>query len=119
MKKILILLCETPFHSDKVEQSIKIAEAAIRKGHSVSMFLYMDGVYNMILTQDAEPFKMDSIAIRIQGLIDKGVSVYCCKLCKILRGITDDLISTNIQATGIGELNELIYDADAVISFTG
>ena len=83
------------------------------------MFLYMDGVYNMTLTQDAEPFKMDSISTGLQGLIDKGAKVYCCKLCKILRGITDGLMSPNIQAFGIGELNELIDEADAVISFTG
>ena len=119
MKKLLIILCETPFHSDKVDQSIKIAEAAIKLDHTVSLFLFMDGVYNMTLTQDASPFKFESISHRLQGLMDKGAEVYCCKLCKILRGITDDMISSDIQASGIAELNDLIYDADAVISFTG
>ncbi|RLI33385.1 sulfur reduction protein DsrE, partial [Candidatus Bathyarchaeota archaeon] len=46
MKKLLIILCETPFHSDKVDQTINIAEAAISKKHEVSVFLFMDGVYN-------------------------------------------------------------------------
>jgi sulfur relay (sulfurtransferase) complex TusBCD TusD component (DsrE family) len=119
MKKLLIILCESPFHSDKVEQTIKIAEASINQNHSVSIFLFMDGVYNMTLTQDATPFKMESISHRIQGLIDKGVKVYCCKLCMILRGIIDDLKSSDIQASGIGELNDLLYEADSVISFTG
>lgn len=119
MKKILIILCETPFHSDKVEQSLKIAEAAIKKGNEVSVFLYMDGVYNMIKTQDASPFKMDSISHRIQELMEKGAKVFCCKLCKMLRGITDDIMIPNVLATGVGELNELIDTADTVISFTG
>ena len=119
MKKLLIILCETPFHSDKVDLSIKIAEAAINGKHAVSIFLFMDGVYNMVSTQDGEPFRIQSVSQRLQDLMDKGVSVYCCKLCKILRGITDDMIHPNIQATGIAELNDLMDDADAVISFMG
>lgn len=119
MKKILIILCETPFHSDKVDQSIKIAEAAIKLDNTVSVFLFMDGVYNMTLTQDGAPFKMQSVAHRLQGLMDKGVEVYCCKLCKILRGITDEMMSPDIQASGIAELNDLIAEADSVISFMG
>ena len=79
----------------------------------------MDGVYNMTLTQDGAPFKMQSVAHRLQGLMDKGVEVYCCKLCKILRGITDEMMSPDIQASGIAELNDLIAEADSVISFMG
>lgn len=119
VKKLLIVLCETPFHSDKVDLSIKIAETTIKNNHAASIFLFMDGVYNMISSQDGEPFKIKSVSQRLQDLLDMGVDIYCCKLCKILRGITDDMISPNIQATGIAELNDLIDDADAVISFTG
>lgn len=119
MKQLLIILCETPFHSDKVDQTIKIAEAAISKKHAVSIFLFMDGVYNMTLTQDGTPFKTQSVSQRLQELLDKGVEIYCCNLCKILRGITEDRISPSIQSTGIAELNDLIAEADAVISFTG
>jgi sulfur relay (sulfurtransferase) complex TusBCD TusD component (DsrE family) len=119
MKKILIILCETPFHSDKVDQSINIAEAAIKLDHTVSIFLFMDGVYNMTSTQDGAPFKIQSVSQRLQDLIEKGAAVYCCKLCKILRGITDEMISPDIQASGIAELNDLIAEADAVISFMG
>jgi sulfur relay (sulfurtransferase) complex TusBCD TusD component (DsrE family) len=119
MKKLLIILCETPFHSDKVDQTIKIAEAAISKKHEVSVFLFMDGVYNMTSTQDGAPFKIQSVSQRLQDLINKGAAVYCCKLCTILRGITEDIAPSNIQATGVAELNDLIAEADAVISFMG
>jgi sulfur relay (sulfurtransferase) complex TusBCD TusD component (DsrE family) len=119
MKKLLIILCATPFHSDKVDQTIKISDAAINNKHEVSIFLFMDGVYNMTLTQDGAPFKIQSVSQRLQDLIEKGAAVYCCKLCKILRGITDEMISPDIQASGIAELNDLIAEADAVISFMG
>ena len=118
-KKISIILAETPFHSDKVEQCIKIAEAALGKKHSVSLFLFMDGVYNLILSQDGEPFKIESVSSRLQRLIADGAEIYCCRLCKTLRGITDDMISSSVQVTGISELNDLISYSDAVISFTG
>lgn len=118
-KKLAIILAETPFHSDKVYQSIKIAEAALCKKYSVSIFLFMDGVYNLILTQDGKPFKIESVSSRLHKLMDNGAEIYCCRLCKTLRGITDDMISPRIQVTGISELNDLISYSDAVISFTG
>lgn len=118
-KRLSIILAETPFHSDKVDQSIKIAEAALVKKYSVSLFLFMDGVYNLILTQDGEPFKIESVSSRLQKLMDNGAEIYCCRLCKTLRGVTDDMISPSVQVTGISELNGLISNSDSVISFTG
>jgi sulfur relay (sulfurtransferase) complex TusBCD TusD component (DsrE family) len=119
MGNLLIILSETPFHSDKVEKALRIAEVAIKKTHDVSIFLFMDGVYNILNTQDGSPFKLMPIYKRIQELMDSGATIYSCKLCKILRGIEDNSIPDGIVVGGIAELNDLIGEADSIISFIG
>lgn len=119
MGHLLIVLCETPFHSDKTEKAFKIAEATLNQGHELSIFLFMDGVYNMIKTQNGEPFKVTPSSKRLKVLMEKGAKIYSCKLCKMLRGIEDYWMQEGIEASGIAELNDLMGVSDAVISFTG
>jgi sulfur relay (sulfurtransferase) complex TusBCD TusD component (DsrE family) len=119
MGSLLIILCDTPFQSDRVNHALKIADVALKMNHEVSIFLFMDGVYNMLKTQDGSLFKILATSQRLSDLIVKGAKIYSCKACKILRGIEDSLIPNGIQVSGISELNDLIEDADAVISFMG
>lgn len=119
MGNLLILLSDTPFNSDKVEKALRIAEAAIKKTHEVSIFLFMDGVYNILNTQDGTPFNLMPIYKRIQELMKNGAKIYSCKLCKTLRGIEDNIIPDGIVVGGIAELNDLIGEADSIISFIG
>ena len=117
MKQLLLILCLSPFQHDLVKHTIEIAKAAIQKRHKVSIFLFMDGVYNIMMTQDGEPFKLTPYFMQFQELIDMGVRIKICKLCKILRGVKDDNIPEKIKAEGIAVLNELILESDKVISF--
>lgn len=55
MAKLLIILCDTPFQSERVEHSLNIAEVALSKGHEVSFYLFMDGVYNLMTSQKERP----------------------------------------------------------------
>jgi sulfur relay (sulfurtransferase) complex TusBCD TusD component (DsrE family) len=119
MGNILIILCDTPFQSDRVDHALKIADVALKRNHEVSIFLFMDGIYNMLNTQDGSPFKIITTSQRLSELMVKGAKIFCCKLCKILRGLEDSLIPSGVQVTGISELNDLIADSDAVISFMG
>jgi tRNA 2-thiouridine synthesizing protein D len=119
MGKLLFVLCETPFQSERVDHALNIADAAIKIGHDVSIFLFMDGVYNMTRTQNGTPFKVKAVSQRLKELIGKGVEVNCCRLCKEIRGVEDSLTTEGIETTGVAELNDAIAEADAVISFTG
>ena len=119
MGKILFIICDTPFQSDRVDKAIKMADAALSKEHQVSIFLFMDGVYNMLTTQNGEHFKIQPIFKRLKNLMKKGATVSCCKLCKELRGIEENLILEGVNPTGVSWLNEEIEDTNVVISFTG
>ena len=118
MRNLHIILCLSPFHNELVEHALKIAEVAFDKGHKVSMFPYMDGVYNMMLSQDGSPFKMEEISKRLQKLLDKGVIIKSCKLCKTLRGIPDNNKPPNIESKGTSELDDEFMTSDVVLAFT-
>lgn len=117
MGKLQIILSLSPFQNELVDHTIKIANAALDKDHTVSIFLYMDGVYNMTLSQNGDPFKMESISQRIQKLIQRGVTIKSCRLCKMLRGVQTENMPPEIDATGIADLNDEFMDADAVLTF--
>ena len=117
MGKLQIIISLSPFQNELVDHSIKIANAALDKGHIVSMFLYMDGVYNMTLSQNGDPFKMESISQRIRKLIQRGITIKSCKLCKMLRGVQTENMPPEIEATGTADLNDEFTDADAVLTF--
>ena len=119
MGKILIILGETPFQSERVEHAFKIMRAARQGGHDASLFLFMDGVYNMTTTQRGDLFKTTSITKELEVLSKMGARIMCCKLCTELRGIGGALKPSFVEETGVGELNEELKDADSVLSFLG
>ena len=117
MGKLQIILSLSPFQNELVDHTIKIANTALDKGHTVHMFLYMDGVYNMALSQDGKPFRMDSISHRVQELIARGVTIKACHLCQILRGVQIENMPPEIEATSTAVLDDEFMDADAVLTF--
>jgi len=119
MGNLLIVLSDTPFQSERVDHALNIAEVALDKGHEVSIFLLMDGVYNMIKTQNGDAFKLIPVNERLRDLLEKGAKVDCCKLCKKLRGLVESVILNGIPASGISFLNEAIMEADSIISIIG
>lgn len=116
MGNLLIALSDTPFQSERVDHALNLAEVALDKGHGVSIFLLMDGVYNLIKTQNGDPFKLIPINERLRDLLKKGAKIEACKLCKELRGLIESVILNDIPASGISFLNEAIMEADSIIS---
>jgi len=119
LDRLFIILGETPFQSELVNHVYNIANTALEMNHEVSIFLFMDGVYNMLNTQSGENFKVKPSFEELQALIDKGAKITCCRLCKELRGVTDSLISSDIITSGVALINDEIEDSDVVLSFLG
>jgi sulfur relay (sulfurtransferase) complex TusBCD TusD component (DsrE family) len=77
----------------------------------------MDGVYNLMMTQEGKPFRLTPFYKHFEELLELGASIKICKLCKILRGVKGDNIPSGVEAEGIAELNQMILEADKVLSF--
>ena len=118
MGKLLMVLSLTPFQSERVDHALNIASVSLDNGNEVTIFLFMDGVYNMTKTQKGEVFKVKPTSQRLVELMGKGAEVTCCRLCKELRGLEDLMIPEGIEIKGVSYLNDAITEADSVISFT-
>jgi len=117
--RMLILLCESPFQREAVDQALEIARAALAKGHHVDVYLMMDGVYNPLTAQNGEPFHVESVSHRISELMEVGAKFSGCRVCMELRGVSSKDVPAGMDIGGIFDLSESLAEADTVISYTG
>jgi len=116
---MMILLCETPFQNDAVDQALVISKTALGKGHEIDIYMMMDGVYGPVNTQSGEPFHMESASDRFKELVELGASISGCRVCMELRGVTQEMLPEGIDVGGIFDLGEMLAEADVVLSMTG
>jgi tRNA 2-thiouridine synthesizing protein D len=117
--KLLIFLCDSPFQNESVDHAIELAKAALAKGHKVSIFLMMDGVYNPHTSQNGEPFNMSSVSERLAGLVQLGAEISACRVCMELRGIQQENLPEGVDIGGIFDLSEALAESDVVLSLVG
>jgi len=118
-KSFLLFLCESPFQHESAEQVCEIAKSALKKGHRVSIFMMMDGVYNPVKSQNGAPFNTTSISDRFSELLKQGVKMSACRVCMELRGVNETMYPEGITAGGIFDLSEMIAESDVVLNFNG
>ena len=119
MGKMLILLCDSPFQNESVNNTLALTKAALDQGHEVDIYLMMDGVYNPLTKQSGEPFHMESISDQMKKIIQMGALVSGCRVCMELRGVVREDLPEGVDIGGIFDLSEGIAEADVVISVTG
>lgn len=115
MARIGILLTTGPWRFQNWEIAANIAEAALDKGHEVSFFLYMDGVYNPLKHQALRGYEVMP-KDRFSRLISRGATVLACVICLNARGLADgrDYIDgvklgpMNLFADMLGNLDRLV-----------
>ena len=112
-----MVLCDSPFQYESADQVYEIAQAALRKGHTVNIFIMMDGVYNPITSQSGKPLNLFTISKKLEDLINKGVKVTACRVCMELRGIEEKMFPNGLDIGGIFDLSEMIANSDVVINF--
>ena len=119
MARLTILLCHSPFHNESVDEAIEIGREALKRGHSLDLYLMMDGVYCAYTKQSGEPFNVEAVYSRLADLMGKGARVVLCRVCAELRGIGEENIPKGVEMGGLFDLSESISESDAVLSFAG
>ncbi len=116
MANINFLLTEGPFQTEKWATAAKIAGAALKKGHSVSFFCYLDGIYNGLSTQkfaDWEKVPGDYY----KELVEAGAKIVCCGICVNARGQQDgQFFYEGIKVGGIPDWAAFVGEADRVVT---
>lgn len=73
-KSITLFLSTSPYSDENTLSTIKIAEAALDKGHTVNVIASADGVYSFLKKQKAKG--ITNAEEEFSRLIQKGLKVY-------------------------------------------
>ncbi|WP_448377853.1 DsrE/DsrF/TusD sulfur relay family protein [Fervidobacterium sp.] len=113
--KIAIQVMVTPYTHEDLDTAIHIAEAALKKGHEVTIFLFADSV--LAINKNVKPMRTDrNIPQEMKELAEKGVHIEICGICMDYRGITTDMIIEGSRPSGLPELAKLFAEYDRFIS---
>ena len=103
-RKLGLLLSTAPSHSS-VETVVKLAEAAIRQGVEVYLYLIDEGVKSL----------NDS---RFSGLVDGGVKMSVCAYGCQQHGVPTGDVDSRISLSGLVVLSGIIDGCDRFLAFT-
>jgi tRNA 2-thiouridine synthesizing protein D len=113
--KIGFLLNTGPYTFQNTNTVIRLARAALRKGHECSIFLYIDGVINA--NKDIVSPGEKGIADELKELAAEGVTIRICGECAKYRGQKRDGVVEGSRQAGIGALAEIMGNSDRFLAF--
>lgn len=106
MASMLLILKASPEHEQHAHFLVNLAQAAVDQGHSVTTYVYGDGVYYLVdnfgvLKKDLGP--------DIAGIVNnEKVNLICCNFNAIQRGVAN-----HITAAGVAKVST----TDAAMEF--
>ena len=115
--KIAIQLMTPPYTNQDHDSAIAIAEAALARGHEVTIFLFADAI--LAANARVKPVRSDrNVPKKLQELIEeKNLKVEICGICMDYRGLLKDEIIPGSTPSGLPELADLVYSSDRFINF--
>ncbi len=114
--KITIQAMVQPYTYEDIDTAIKIAEAAVNRGHEVTLFLFADSV--ICVNKNIKPIRIDrNIPEKLKDMISSGkLRVDICGICMDYRGIKEDMIVDGSRPSGLPELASLLATTDRFIN---
>ena len=105
-----------PYQTERWETAYGIANAALKRSDSVMIFLYMDGVYNALSTEDFSAIKRLP-KDHLDSLLDHGAQIYACATCTDNRGLEEGKnYLKRVQVTGATQASEMVSKCERVIN---
>ncbi len=113
-KTLTIFLATTPYGYENTQTAMKLAEAAVDKGHMVVLFASADGVHNFTTGQG--PQSVPNAEEGFGRLIDKGLRVELCGSCLKFRGVGKEDVLEGAAPSSLKTLFGLVAETDAFLS---
>jgi tRNA 2-thiouridine synthesizing protein D len=104
--------------SMNLDFTLKLAAAAIDKGHKVD--LWVSGNATMLSIKDQKAFKdYSSLQKPLQELMEKGLNITACEACAEARGYNKDNTMDGVKRQSMDWYLASIFDADRVLHIGG
>ena len=118
MQKILILINDAPYGSEKAYNGLRLANQ-LNKAHEdvvVRIFLMADAASCAVEGQ-VTPNGYYNIERMLKLSINKGAKVKICGSCADARGLKNVKLIEGAEISTMAELTEWVVDSDKVITF--
>ena len=116
-KTLVIFLATTPYGNGNAATALRLAEAAVAKGHRVVLFASADAVHLAQVGQ--HPSGVPDALADLQRLIARGLQVELCGTCLRFRGLGRELLVEGAAPSSLKNLFASVANADAFVSLTG
>lgn len=118
MKKVLIIINDAPYGTEKAYNGLRIANQ-LNKEHEnveVRIFLLADGA-NCAMANQITPNGFYNIERMIKISVNKGAKVKICGSCAEARGFKSVTLIEGTEISNLAELTNWIVDSDTVLTF--
>lgn len=118
MQKILILINDGPYGTEKAYNGLRLANQ-LNKAHEdteVRIFLMADAV-NCAVPGQVTPNGYYNIERMLKFSISKGAKAKICGSCADARGIKNMTLIEGAEISTMAELTQWVVDSDKVITF--
>ncbi len=113
-KTLTIVLAGSPYGGERAVQALRLAAAALDRGHDVNLFASADGTYAAVSGQAAKG--LPNIGKELNELIARGLRVELCGSCLRFRGLSADRLMEGTQPSTLKGLGAMLREADVVLS---
>ncbi len=116
--KILFILNDAPYGSEKTYNALRMA-MALQKEHEDTglwIFLLADAVTCAVPNQSTAQGYYN-VERMLRSLLGRGAQVKTCGTCSDARGIKDLCLIGGVEMSTMSELAQWVLDADRVITF--
>lgn len=111
---LTLFLASTPYSGQNAETALRLAEAALARGHRVRLFASADGVH--LAQRGQRPAGVPDLPNTLESLIQRGLQVDLCGTCLRFRGLGRDLLASGTEPGSLKGLFGAIAASDAVLS---
>lgn len=113
-RTLTIFLAAPPYSGQDADTALRLAGAALAKGHTVHLFASADAVH--IAQAGQHPAGVPDLPAMLASMIEQGLQVELCGSCLRLRGLGAGQLVRGTAPSSLKGLFNAIAASDAVLS---
>ena len=114
MGEMTILLTTGAMMTTGPYKALKLADAAMRKGHTVNLFCFGEGI--TALNKRQAPKNFPNLADMLEDLMGRGLQVAACRTCSIARGYgSEDFVKGAVFGKLIEDYINMVTRSDRLV----
>jgi tRNA 2-thiouridine synthesizing protein D len=113
-RTLTVVLAGTPYGGERGAHALRLAAAALERGHRVNLFATADGTYLALSGQAARG--LPNAGGELERLIARGARVELCGSCLRFRGLGSERLLAGARPSSLKGLGAMLREADAVVS---